>query len=119
MQVAAQDVMKRKAMEIEKSKIESARTGKAGTSAYAPSNMSSITINNNRSNTDLDLTPTFSRCLLLLHLLQRFLHNERSALPAATDWLACDLEDALGQRSPCLGANHKGRTMVYSLQLAM
>ena len=61
MQLAAQDVMKRKAMEIEKSKIESARTGKAGTSAYAPSNMSSITINNNRSATDLDLTPTFSR----------------------------------------------------------
>ena len=56
--------MKRKAMEIEKSKIESARAGKMGTSAYTPGGMSSITINNNRSATDLDLTPTFSRFLL-------------------------------------------------------
>ena len=58
------DVMKRKAMEIEKSKIESARAGKTGTSAYTPSGVSSININNNRSTTDLDLTPTFSRYLL-------------------------------------------------------
>ena len=58
-----QDVMKRKAMEIEKSKMESARAGKTGTSAYTPGGMSSITINNNRSTTDLDLTPTFSRFL--------------------------------------------------------
>ena len=53
--------MKRKAMEIEKSKMESMRAGKMGTSAYVPSGMSSINVNNNRSATDLDLTPTFSR----------------------------------------------------------
>ena len=69
MQLAAQDVMKRKAMEIEKSKIESARAGKTGTSAYTPGGMSSITINNNRSTTDLDLTPTFSRFLPIPHLV--------------------------------------------------
>ncbi|CAL5218817.1 g546 [Coccomyxa viridis] len=55
------DLMKRKAMEIEKSKIESARAGKTGTSNYNPSGPSSINISNNRSATDLDLTPTFSR----------------------------------------------------------
>ncbi len=58
--LGVQDVMKRKAMEIEKSKMESARAGKMGTSTYVPS-MSSINVTNNRSATDLDLTPTFSR----------------------------------------------------------
>ena len=57
------DVMKRKAMEIEKSKMENVRAGKTGNSAYTPSGVSSININNSRSTTDLDLTPTFSRYL--------------------------------------------------------
>ena len=70
-----QDVMKRKAMEIEKSKIESARTGKTGgTGGYNPSGPSSININNNRSTTDLDLTPTFSRCLPTTLVFPRHAH---------------------------------------------
>lgn len=53
--------MKRKAMEIEKNKMESIRADKTGGSGYGPGGMSSFNINNNRSAADLDLTPTFSR----------------------------------------------------------
>lgn len=55
--------MKRKAMEIEKSKMERARDGKAGgMSAYNPSSISSISVSGGpRSGTDQDITPTYSR----------------------------------------------------------
>ena len=56
-----QDVMKRKAMEIDKSKMDRARDGKAPSSTYVPSSMSSISISGARSGADLDVTPTYSR----------------------------------------------------------
>ncbi|CAL8470044.1 g9586 [Coccomyxa elongata] len=56
------DVMKRKAMEIEKSKMERARDGKAGgVSAYVPSSISSVSVSGVRSGVDQDSTPTYSR----------------------------------------------------------
>ena len=110
--------MKRKAMEIEKSKMESARTGKAGTSAYAPSNMSSITINNNRSATDLDLTPTFSRYARPWHLPQRSQHMHISALSADNNCFVCDPEDALARQSPPWCAGHESITRLLSCPIA-
>jgi hypothetical protein len=56
-----QDVMKRKAMEIDKSKMDRARDGKAP-SGYVPSSMSSLSVSGARSGPDLDITPTYSRC---------------------------------------------------------
>ncbi|KAK9915694.1 hypothetical protein WJX75_002778 [Coccomyxa subellipsoidea] len=55
------DVMKRKAIEIEKNKMERARDGKAGVSTYVPSSISSISVSGNRSGADQDATPTYSR----------------------------------------------------------
>lgn len=67
-----QDVMKRKAIEIEKNKMERARDGKAGVSTYVPSSISSISVSGNRSGADQDATPTYSRCanfsLALAHI---------------------------------------------------
>ena len=55
--------MKRKAMEIEKNKMERARDGKAGgVSAYVPSSISSVSVSGVRSGVDQDSTPTYSRC---------------------------------------------------------
>lgn len=55
--------MKRKAMEIEKSKMERARDGKAGgVSAYVPSSISGVSVSGVRSGVDQDSTPTYSRC---------------------------------------------------------
>ena len=54
--------MKRKAMEIDKSKMDRARDGKAPSSTYVPSSMSSISISGTRSGADLDsITPTYNR----------------------------------------------------------
>jgi hypothetical protein len=53
--------MKRKAMEIEKSKMERARDGKGIASMYVPSSVSSISVSGTRSGADLDVTPTYSR----------------------------------------------------------
>lgn len=59
---AVQDVMKRKAMEIDKSKMDRARDGKAGgPGAYVASSMSSLSVSGARSGPDLDLTPTYTR----------------------------------------------------------
>lgn len=53
--------MKRKAMEIEKTKMERARDGKGVTGAYVPSTMSSVSVGGPRSGVDLDSTPTYNR----------------------------------------------------------
>ena len=52
-------------MEIDKSKMDRARDGKAP-SAYVPSSMSSLSVSGARSGPDVDLTPTYSRCGFLL-----------------------------------------------------
>lgn len=52
--------MKRKAMEIEKNKMERARDGKGVTGAYVPSTMSSVSVGP-KSGVDLDSTPTYNR----------------------------------------------------------
>ena len=57
--------MKRKAIEIEKNKMERARDGKAGVSTYVPSSISSISVSGGRSGADQDATPTYSRSALL------------------------------------------------------
>ena len=55
--------MKRKAMEIDKSKIERARDGKGGAGGFVPSGgISSGGMGGGGRGIDLDSTPTFSRC---------------------------------------------------------
>ena len=57
--------MKRKAMEIDKSKIERARDGKGGAGGFVPSGgISSGGMGGGGRGIDLDTTPTFSRCAL-------------------------------------------------------
>ena len=57
-----QDVMKRKAMEIDKSKIERARDGKGGAGGFVPAGGISSGMGGGGRGLDLDTTPTFSRC---------------------------------------------------------
>lgn len=55
--------MKRKAMEIDKSKIERARDGRGSGGSFVPSGgISSGGMGGGGRGIDLDTTPTFSRC---------------------------------------------------------